>query len=87
MVREEERARISREIHDELGQMLTGLKMDLRWVENRLARPLATAEQQAVQQKMVEAQAMADSSIALAMPWRWWEVATLRPSYHMRPGA
>jgi PAS domain S-box-containing protein len=33
---EEERSRISREIHDELGQLLTGLKMDLRWVKNRL---------------------------------------------------
>jgi PAS domain S-box-containing protein len=33
---EEERARISREIHDELGQLLTGLKMDLRWIKNRL---------------------------------------------------
>lgn len=35
-LREEERTRISREIHDELGQMLTALKMDLRWIENRL---------------------------------------------------
>ncbi len=35
-LREEERTRISREIHDELGQLLTGLKMDLRWVERRL---------------------------------------------------
>jgi PAS domain S-box-containing protein len=30
-VREEERASIAREIHDDLGQLLTGLKMDLSW--------------------------------------------------------
>lgn len=35
-LREEERTRISREIHDELGQMLTGIRMDLRWIEDRL---------------------------------------------------
>jgi PAS domain S-box-containing protein len=35
-MREEERTRLSREIHDELGQMLTGIKMDLRWMEHRL---------------------------------------------------
>src|SRR6185503_1752528 len=35
-VREEERKRISREIHDELGQTLTGLKMDLSWMDRRL---------------------------------------------------
>lgn len=34
-VREEERRRISREIHDELGQALTGLKMDLSWLSTR----------------------------------------------------
>jgi PAS domain S-box-containing protein len=31
-VREEERTNISREIHDELGQQLTGLKMDIAWL-------------------------------------------------------
>ena len=35
-VREEERTRIAREIHDELGQALTGLKMDLSWFASRL---------------------------------------------------
>jgi signal transduction histidine kinase len=42
-VREEERADMAREIHDELGQQLTGLKMDVAWVEEQLAeedRPL-----------------------------------------------
>ena len=37
-VREEERARISREVHDELGQSLTAVKMDLAWLEGRLQR-------------------------------------------------
>ena len=36
-LREEERAKISREVHDELGQLLTGVKMQLRLMENHLA--------------------------------------------------
>lgn len=35
-LREADRTRISRELHDQLGQALTGLKMDLRWIEGRL---------------------------------------------------
>jgi PAS domain S-box-containing protein len=35
-IREQERAHLSRELHDELGQVLTGLKMDVRWIERRL---------------------------------------------------
>ncbi|MBI3526286.1 MAG: response regulator [Betaproteobacteria bacterium] len=38
LVREEERVRISREIHDELGQALTGLKMEINAVMNQLPR-------------------------------------------------
>jgi signal transduction histidine kinase len=34
--REEERARVAREIHDELGQALTALKIDLSWLAKRL---------------------------------------------------
>jgi PAS domain S-box-containing protein len=35
-LREEERARISRSMHDEIGQMLSGLKMDVAWLQRRL---------------------------------------------------
>lgn len=35
-IREEERTRIARAIHDELGQTLTGLKMDVAWLQRRL---------------------------------------------------
>lgn len=35
-VREKESTRIARKIHDELGQSLTALQMDLSWLENRL---------------------------------------------------
>lgn len=35
-VREEERTRIAREVHDELGQALTSCKLDLSWIAGRL---------------------------------------------------
>jgi signal transduction histidine kinase len=37
-VREEERTEVAREIHDELGQALTGLKLDIAWMKGRLPR-------------------------------------------------
>ncbi len=40
-VREEEKARIAREIHDELGSTLTALKMDLDWLGRRLPENMA----------------------------------------------
>jgi len=36
-VREEERTNIAREIHDEMGQTLTALKMDLSWIKRKIA--------------------------------------------------
>ena len=37
IVREEERTRMAREVHDEVGQALTALRMDVAWMERRLA--------------------------------------------------
>ncbi len=34
--REEERRRLARELHDDLGQAMTGLKMDLAWLERQV---------------------------------------------------
>jgi signal transduction histidine kinase len=45
--REEERAHIAREIHDELGQMLTALKMDLSWLAKRLPADVRELEMKA----------------------------------------
>ena len=36
--REQERTRIAHQVHDELGQALTGLKLDLAWMEQRLSQ-------------------------------------------------
>jgi two-component system sensor histidine kinase UhpB len=46
--REEERTRIGREVHDELGQMITGLKMDLSWIEKRLPEIAGVAAREPV---------------------------------------
>jgi len=38
-VREEERTRIARQIHDDLGQALTALKIDVSWLNSKLTDP------------------------------------------------
>ena len=47
-VREDERTRIAREVHDELGSLLVALKMDVNWLDKRLSeqqqRSLEAAE-------------------------------------------
>ncbi len=35
-IREEERTSLSRELHDEFGQALTGMKLDVSWIKRRL---------------------------------------------------
>lgn len=57
-VREEERARISRELHDELGQTLMALKMGVEWVENRLG-----PEQRVLRDKLVSLEEIADGTV------------------------
>ena len=42
-VREEERAKLARDIHDELGGILVSAKMDVNWAEERVRRADATA--------------------------------------------
>jgi two-component system sensor histidine kinase UhpB len=74
-LREEERTRISREIHDELGQMLTGLKMDLRWIEERLSGDDLPTSLNPALDKTLEAIELIDTTIA-----RVQKIATdLRP--------
>jgi len=46
--REQERTRIAREIHDELGHALTALKMDVAWVAGRLGGESAPLAERAV---------------------------------------
>jgi signal transduction histidine kinase len=42
-VREDERTRIAREVHDELGSLLVALKMDVNWLDKRLGERGANA--------------------------------------------
>ena len=62
-VREEERTRIAREIHDELGQQLTGLKMDLHWIERNLERLDAGTQVNSILDKVVAATELADETV------------------------
>ena len=42
LIREQERSAIARELHDELGQSLTRLNIDIRWLESKLPKYLNT---------------------------------------------
>jgi PAS domain S-box-containing protein len=83
-VREEERARISREVHDELGQSLTAVKMDLAWLAGRLpqrngpilkriraTRQLADSIIQSIRRISTELRpAVLDLGLAAAVEWQ-----------------
>jgi len=57
-IREEERMNIAREIHDELGQQLTGLKMDIAWLMKK-----AGQDDPAVKAKFVDTLSLVDGTV------------------------
>ena len=62
-VREEEKTRIARDLHDELGQLLTGLKMDLLWLEGRIEAMPPSVEVNALLERAVAAAELSDRTV------------------------
>jgi len=60
---EEERSRVAREIHDELGQVLTALKLNLDWLERHVGAREDDPPVNAWLERVVESGALADSAI------------------------
>lgn len=56
--REEERTGIAREIHDELGQVLTAVKLDLSWLKSKMPEHPST-----VDEKIISSLQLVDDSI------------------------
>ena len=63
-VQEEERTRVSREIHDDLGQLLTGLKMDVRWIERKLSELPGSRIVNVIMDRAVAASELTDTTIS-----------------------
>jgi PAS domain S-box-containing protein len=76
-VREEEKGRLARDLHDELGQLLTGLKMELRWLERRLGELPSTDAINGLLDRAVGASELVDQTVA----------SVQRLAAELRPGA
>lgn len=75
-VREEERGRIALEVHDVLGQALTGLKLDVSWVYKQILESKGSLEPSPVLSRLARSQELLDTTIRSVR-----EIATtLRPS-------
>src|SRR5882672_9339807 len=62
--REEESIRIAREIHDELGSMLTSLKWDLEEIQKTLSTPVDQSQLAAVREKLSALMNLDDKAIS-----------------------
>jgi PAS domain S-box-containing protein len=57
-IREQERTHMAREIHDELGQQLTGLKMDITWINKKIK-----TEDAALQERINDTVSLIDKTV------------------------
>jgi PAS domain S-box-containing protein len=74
VVREEERTQMAREVHDEIGQALTAVRMDVAWLERKLA---ATGDQRtALESKLRSMAELVDTTL----------LAVQRIATELRPG-
>jgi PAS domain S-box-containing protein len=60
---EQERMRIARDLHDDMGQLLLAVKMDLRWVERRLAELAPVDSTAQLQDRVVMASSLVDQMV------------------------
>jgi signal transduction histidine kinase len=70
-IREQERIHIAREMHDELGQLLTGFKMDVSWLRKRYA-----TDNPDIKEKLTEMESLVNDAVSFVRKI----AAELRPS-------
>ena len=60
--REEERIRIAREIHDDLGELLTGFKLGLAWLKDQIENNPAISNRQDMKERLAALGSLADTT-------------------------